>query len=167
VRFRRWGIESINRLLLRVDRVDDLLELFGATIEGPGVLHGPLVINGAEPDYRNLHLGANVHLGRLAVLDLVAPITIGRDATVSMGTTILTHADVGDRPLRDRYPRTVRPTRIGEGAYLGANVTVLPGCDIGRRAVVGAGAVVVAPVPDDAVVAGVPARPIEWRSPAV
>lgn len=163
LRFRRWGIESINRVLLRLDRVDEPLEMFGAQIDGPGVLHGPLVVHNAAPDYHHLRLGANVHLGRLVVLDLAAPLTIERDVTVSMGTTVLTHSDVGDRPLQAKYPRVVRPTNIGAGAYLGANVTVLPGCDVGARAVVGAGAVVVRPVPAEAVVAGVPARPLSGR----
>lgn len=159
-RFRRWGIESVNRVLLRLDRVDEPLAMFGATIDAPGVLHGPMVVHNADPDYRNLHIGANVHLGRLVILDLAAPLTIGREATVSMGATILTHSDVGDRPLRERMPAIVKPTRIGAGAYVGANVTILPGCDVGERAVVGAGAVVASPVPPEAVVAGVPAVPL-------
>jgi maltose O-acetyltransferase len=144
-----------------MQRVEDVLEEFGARIERPSVLHGPLVIHNAERDYGNLAIGRNAHVGRLVLLDLAAPIEIGADCTISMGTTILTHADVGDRPLAARYPRVVEPAQIGAGSYLGANVTVLPGCPIGREAVVGAGAVVTRAVPDGAVVAGVPARVLE------
>lgn len=48
--------------------------------------------------------------------------------------------------------------RVGRGAYLGANATVIPGVTIGEGAIVGAGAVVVRDVPAHTVVAGVPAR---------
>jgi acetyltransferase-like isoleucine patch superfamily enzyme len=49
---------------------------------------------------------------------------------------------------------------LGLGAYLGAGATVRERCRIGKFAVVGAGAVVIADVPDFAVVAGNPARRI-------
>jgi len=48
--------------------------------------------------------------------------------------------------------------RIGSGSWLGANVVVLPGTDIGEHVIVAAGAVVRGVIPDRCVVAGVPAR---------
>lgn len=51
-----------------------------------------------------------------------------------------------------------RPIRVGEGAWIGANVVVLGGVQIGRGAIVAAGAIVTADVPENTVVAGVPAR---------
>ena len=53
---------------------------------------------------------------------------------------------------------------IGHESWIGANVTILPGCRrIGIGAVVGAGAVVTRDVPDFAVVVGTPARQIAER----
>jgi len=161
LRHRYGGIEAVNRQLLLADRVEDILRTFGADVAAGTVLHGPLVIHNAAGGYSNLRVGANVHLGRLVVLDLAAPIELAADCTVSMGATILTHSDVGDGPLAARHPRVVEAARIGEGSYLGANVTVLAGCHVGREAVVGAGAVVTRSVPDGAVVGGVPARPLD------
>jgi len=63
----------------------------------------------------------------------------------------------------DRFPRSrVSPdaflrTRVCRGASLGANATILPGLTIGRRAMVGAGAVVTKNVPAHAIVVGNPA----------
>jgi acetyltransferase-like isoleucine patch superfamily enzyme len=160
LQYRFGGIEAINTRLLLMPRVEVILARFGAAIALPNVIHGPLVVHNAERDYGNLTIGSNVHVGRLVTVDLAAPVVIEEACTVSMGSTILTHSDVGDGPLAARYPRVVKAAQIGAGSYLGANVTVLAGCTIGREAVVGAGAVVTQPVPDGAVVAGVPARPV-------
>jgi UDP-2-acetamido-3-amino-2,3-dideoxy-glucuronate N-acetyltransferase len=57
-----------------------------------------------------------------------------------------------------------RPTRVGRGATLGANCTIVCGSSIGEYALVGAGAVVTRDVRDFALVTGVPARQIGWVS---
>ena len=76
----------------------------------------------------------------------------------------------------DLYPRSVDPAGklkrpadwtaegvvVRKGASLGARVVIVPGLDIGRWAMVAAGAVVTRDVPDFALVAGVPARQIGW-----
>jgi acetyltransferase-like isoleucine patch superfamily enzyme len=76
----------------------------------------------------------------------------------------------------DTYPRAVTPegrlkagedwTAVGvvveEGAAIGARAVCVAPVTIGRWALVAAGAVVVADVPDFALVAGVPARRIGW-----
>ncbi|MBW4646955.1 MAG: N-acetyltransferase [Goleter apudmare HA4340-LM2] len=49
---------------------------------------------------------------------------------------------------------------VKQGASIGSNATILPGITIGKRAIVGAGAVVISNVSDYAIVAGVPARVI-------
>jgi UDP-2-acetamido-3-amino-2,3-dideoxy-glucuronate N-acetyltransferase len=53
-------------------------------------------------------------------------------------------------------------TRVGRGASLGANCTVVCGHDIGRYAFIGAGAVVTRNVPEYALVIGNPARIAGW-----
>jgi UDP-2-acetamido-3-amino-2,3-dideoxy-glucuronate N-acetyltransferase len=57
-----------------------------------------------------------------------------------------------------------RPTRVGRGASLGANCTIVCGATLGEYSFVGAGAVVTGDVPDFALVVGVPARHIGWMS---
>jgi UDP-2-acetamido-3-amino-2,3-dideoxy-glucuronate N-acetyltransferase len=55
-------------------------------------------------------------------------------------------------------------TRVRRGATLGANATLVCGADLGRYALVGAGAVVTGQHPDYALLLGVPARQIGWVS---
>jgi UDP-2-acetamido-3-amino-2,3-dideoxy-glucuronate N-acetyltransferase len=61
---------------------------------------------------------------------------------------------------KDEFAFTV----IGKGATLGANCTIVCGNNVGRYAMVGAGAVVTKDVPDYALVVGNPARQIGWVS---
>lgn len=76
--------------------------------------------------------------------------------------------------INDVYPRAINDdgslqtaddwrvvkTRVCAGASIGTNATLMAGITIGESALVGAGAVVTADVPDYAIVAGVPARVI-------
>jgi UDP-2-acetamido-3-amino-2,3-dideoxy-glucuronate N-acetyltransferase len=55
-------------------------------------------------------------------------------------------------------------TRIGRGATLGANSTIVCGTTVGPYAFIGAGAVVTGDVPAHALMVGVPARQIGWVS---
>ena len=57
-----------------------------------------------------------------------------------------------------KYPQTL----VRQGASIGANATILPGITVGRRALVGAGAVVTHSVPPYAVVVGNPARIVRY-----
>jgi acetyltransferase-like isoleucine patch superfamily enzyme len=53
-------------------------------------------------------------------------------------------------------------TYIRKGASIGSNATILAGITIGANALIGAGAVVTKDVPDNAVVAGNPAKIIKY-----
>ena len=57
-----------------------------------------------------------------------------------------------------------RKTRVGRGATIGANATIVCGHDIGAYAFIGAGAVVTKTVKPYALVVGNPARQIGWMS---
>lgn len=69
-----------------------------------------------------------------------------------------------DLTPRAKYPKQgiYLPTRVGYGASLGANCTIVCGHTIGAWAMVGAGTVVTRDVPDYAIVVGNPARLQGW-----
>lgn len=61
-------------------------------------------------------------------------------------------------PRSKQYPESFATTVIEDGASLGGGAVILPGVRVGRRSMVGAGAVVTKDVPPFAIVVGNPAR---------
>jgi acetyltransferase-like isoleucine patch superfamily enzyme len=82
------------------------------------------------------------------------------------GAKILGSAHTGvpaDVPVI-RTDLVIKPVRIGAWADIGVNAVIMPGVTVGKGAIVGAGAVVSKDVQDFAVVAGVPAKFLRWRT---
>lgn len=65
-------------------------------------------------------------------------------------------------PKSKIYPESFLMTIVKKGASIGANATILPGITLGQNCLVGAGSVVTRNVPDNAVVAGNPARILRY-----
>ena len=61
--------------------------------------------------------------------------------------------------------RTSAGVNVGDGAWLGAGVTILDGVTVGDHAIIGAGAVVNGDVPSRAIAVGIPARVVSSRTP--
>jgi acetyltransferase-like isoleucine patch superfamily enzyme len=72
--------------------------------------------------------------------------------------------DDPDRPISVQH-QPESPVSIGSGSWLGHGVVVLPGAQIGRNVVVGAGSVVRGVLPDHSVAVGVPARVVRRFDP--
>lgn len=65
-------------------------------------------------------------------------------------------------PKSKVYPDSFLTTVIKKGASIGANATILPGITLGENCLVGAGSVVTKDVPQNAVVAGNPAKILRY-----
>jgi acetyltransferase-like isoleucine patch superfamily enzyme len=122
-------------------------------------------------------IGDNSRVG--AFVEIQKNASIGRNVKVSSHTFICEGVEIEDDCfighnvsfINDKYPRAtndgmpqseadwqVVPTRVMRGASIGTGATILCGITIGENAIVGAGSVVTHDVPDNAVVAGNPAR---------
>ncbi len=115
-----------------------------------------------------------------AFVEIQKGVKVGRRVKVSSHTFICEGVTIEDEVfighgvifINDKYPRATTaggelqseadwaciPTLVKQGASIGSNATIMCGVTIGERAMVGAGSVVTQDVPDDAVVAGVPAK---------
>jgi len=71
-------------------------------------------------------------------------------------------ATTADGGLQTEADWKVEKTLIKQGASLGTGATILPNISVGKNAIVGAGSVVTRDVPDNAVVAGNPAKVLRY-----
>jgi acetyltransferase-like isoleucine patch superfamily enzyme len=163
-----YGGEGINIpfMFMPTQAIGSVLRTFGARVGADVRFRSPLIIHNSTAKrgryYENLQVGNHCYLGRELFLDLQDKIVIEDEVTISHRVMILTHTDSGASPLKDGLlPASQSPVAIRRGAYIGANVTILEGVEIGEASIVGAGAVVTRSVPPATVVAGVPARVIK------
>lgn len=130
-----------------------LQELLGGNLGAGSTIAPPL--SGAALDMLKIGEGVFVNSNLLAMAR--GGITIGNHARIAANVQLLSNN-------HDPYDLDVllcKPVEIGDYAWLGAGVTVLPGVRVGRHAVVGASSVVTKDVPDYAVAVGNPARVIK------
>jgi acetyltransferase-like isoleucine patch superfamily enzyme len=97
-------------------------------------------------------------------LDLTGRITLEKGVSLGPGVIIMTHNRYNFNAfLEERLSHTcgVKDVVIKEGAGIKAGALIVHGITIGRNAVVAGGAVVNRDVPDNCLVAGVPARTLK------
>jgi UDP-2-acetamido-3-amino-2,3-dideoxy-glucuronate N-acetyltransferase len=147
------------------------------------VIDDPCTIGAGTKVWHYCHVMAGARLGRDCVLGqnvfVAADVRIGNNVKIQNNVSLYTGVELEDDVFcgpscvftnvsnpraqvvrRHLYERTL----VRRGATIGANATIVCGVTVGRYAFVGAGAVVLADVPDYALVLGVPARQRGWMS---
>jgi acetyltransferase-like isoleucine patch superfamily enzyme len=130
-----------------------------------GVCHGTGIIlnHGTTIGDRRTRIGTDVWMSR----DVYVEYALVEDhVLIGPGAVLLAgrhhhRADDVDVPIKLQGNNPLVPISVGEGAWIGANATVM--ADVGAHAIVGAGAVVLKPVAAYAIVGGNPARFIRDR----
>jgi len=141
----------------------------GITLEeGARLKHGVyLDTESATTGY--ITIGKRVYIGTGCCLHGHSGLEIGDDSLLAQNITITPYSHKFADPQKIIYAQGghQRKVTIGRDCYLGMNVSVLWSADIGEGAVIGAGSVVVQPIPPYAVAVGVPARVVKKRAETV
>ncbi|MGG0219228.1 acyltransferase [Bacillus mycoides] len=102
--------------------------------------------------YNNVSFGSEPYL-----------IKLGNKVRITAGVRFVTHdgglwviRNLGWSPDADKMDKII----VGDNVFIGFNSIIMPGVTIGSNVVIGAGSVVSKDVPDDTIVAGVPAKKI-------
>lgn len=105
---------------------------------------------------KNTTFGERVFINSGCVFQDQGGVRIGNDVLIGHNAVIATlNHDMDPARRADMHPA---PVSIGDGAWLGSNVTVLPGVSIGAGAVIAAGSIVTKDIPPNVVAAGSPAK---------
>ena len=105
---------------------------------------------------KNITVGKNVLINACCKFQDQGGIEIGNGVLIGHNVTLAT-LNHDERPQfrQNIYPK---PIKIGDNVWVGSNATILAGVTIGDGAIIGANAVVTKNVPENTIVAGVPAK---------
>jgi len=134
---------------------------FVFTLAGVKIGRGTMVHMGAKFfDPKGVRIGEDTMIGTGAFLDGRAALVIGSHVDIASEVMIYnSEHDIDD----EYFGATTAPVEIGDYAFIGPRVIILPGVKIGKGAIIAAGAVVTKDVEAFKMVGGVPAREIGER----
>lgn len=108
---------------------------------------------------KNIHVGKDVFINACCHFQDHGGVTIGDGCQIGHNVVFATlNHGLAPEDRKSTYPA---PIVLGQNVWVGSNATVLQGVTIGNNSVVAAGAVVTSDVPDNVVVAGIPAKIIK------
>jgi len=153
--FARKRIETFNTLGYEKnqERVEILKSLFGTTGQNIYV----------EPTFRcdygeNIHVEENFFANFNCVILDAAEVRFGKNCLLApqVGIYTATHPLLADE--RNKWLEYAKPISIGNNCWIGGNVSINPGVNLGDNVVVGSGSVVTKSFGDNVVIGGNPAR---------
>jgi acetyltransferase-like isoleucine patch superfamily enzyme len=149
-------IEKIIRAVLVWTRVFYYRLRFGwgLTVGGPVKIFG---------NRRNIILKGKAGINAFCMIGACddGKIIIGNNVSISPGSIIVSYGLDTSVLDKKRPHKSLGGITLEDNVWVCSNATILGGVKIGRNSVVAAGAVVTSDVPDDCVVAGVPAKIIK------
>ena len=106
-----------------------------------------------------LRIGSNTWLspGVIVYTHMNAPIEIGSNCDIGPGVEFITGGHLIGAPAHRAGEGTAKTIVVNNGCWIGAGARILGGVSIGKGAVVAAGSLVIHNVPENVLVAGVPA----------
>ena len=155
-------VDSIEDMVIESDRRNSAIPMLdlkniNARIEPGAIIREQVEIG----DNAVIMMGAVINIGAVigkgTMIDMGA--ILGGRATVGAGC----HIGAGAVLAGVIEPASATPVIVEDGVLVGANAVVIEGVHVGKNAVVAAGAVVIEDVPENAVVAGCPARVVKMK----
>ena len=110
----------------------------------------------------NIEIGENFYSNHNLVILDCAKVKFGDNVFIAPNCGFYTAEHPLHAETRNKGSEYAKPIIIGNNVWIGGGVQILSGVTVGNNSVVAAGAVVTKNVPDNSVVAGVPAKVIKF-----
>lgn len=110
----------------------------------------------------NIEIGENFYSNHNLVILDCAKVKFGDNVFIAPNCGFYTAEHPLNAETRNKGSEYAKPIIIGNNVWIGGGVQILSGVTVGNNSVVAAGAVVTKNVPDNSVVAGVPAKVIKF-----
>lgn len=107
---------------------------------------------------KTVHIGSGTYINSNLTLIDDHDVFIGENCLIATNVTICTTGHPVHIDLRGHGEMYSFPVSIGDGAWIGAGVIILPGVTIGENSVIGAGSVVTRDIPANVVAVGNPCK---------
>lgn len=158
---KRWFVVWIKRMLTLPGLMRILWSTWYCRVRG-GEVGCLSIIEGTRlrGKISNLVVGKHSFIAKTVNLALHNRITIGSSVVINDGVQLLTASHDLKNPLWQMYSK---PIVVEDHAWIATNAIILPGVNIGKGAVVGAGSVVRSDVKEGAVVSGNPSCEVGYR----
>lgn len=137
----------------------------GIKIDDGVMLCERVYLDTERADEGYIHIGKNVYVGTGTTLFGHVGLEIGDHSLLAQNITLTPYSHIFDDPyaLIATQGGHTRKVTLGRDCYIGMGVCIMYSADIGEGSVVGAGSVVVKPIPPYSVAVGNPAKVIRKR----
>jgi sugar O-acyltransferase (sialic acid O-acetyltransferase NeuD family) len=144
------GSSKIRQDIISIITQENVGLKFAVLVHPTAIIPDEISIQEGSSIFALSMVSTNVNIGRHVVISY--GVTIGHDSYIKDYGTILPGCHLAGNVI------------VHRGAEIGTGASVIQGMEIGEYSIVGAGAVVIRPIPDCCTAVGVPAKPIKFRS---
>lgn len=144
---------------IRVWYIAKILKLIDNSV-GCIIEEGVYISSGKD----SVKLGSYSHINENVFIQSA---TIGNYVIIAPNVVLLSHSHNHskiDVPIVNQGMTENTPVIIEDDVWIGRNVIIMPGCKIGKGAIIGAGAIVTKDIPKYAIAVGVPAIVVKYRT---
>lgn len=109
----------------------------------------------------NIEIGENFYSNHNLVILDANKVTFGDNVFIGPNCGFYTAGHPIDKEQRNEGLEYAKPIKVGNNVWLGGNVIVLPGVEIGDNSIIGAGSIVSKNIPSNVIAVGNPCRVIK------
>ena len=111
---------------------------------------------------QNMSIGSNTSISSYTTIYATFGVTIGENCLISSNCGISSYNHITNSVNRAEHSgedfKYSKPVEIGNNVWIGMNVCILPGINVGNNSIIGAGSVVTKDVPPNEIWVGNPAK---------